>query len=151
MIRTEGGFQLKGVGEIVLRVRDIDAMIAFYRRVLGLELLRRVSEDIAFLRVAEGFGGHTQIVGFFRERQPSNFRRQEWAGHDPTRTTLHHFALEIAREEYEPALAHFAGLGIPTDTAVHSWIGWRSIYLRDPEDNTIELVCFDPAVTITRD
>ena len=64
------GFTAKGVGEIVLRVRDLDGMIAFYRRALGLELLRRVSEDIAFLRVAEGFGGHTQIVGFFATASP---------------------------------------------------------------------------------
>lgn len=142
-------FAPKGVGEIVLRVRDLDGMIAFYTRVLGLDLLRRFSDDIAFLRVAEGFGGHTQIVGFFRDRMPSNFRRREWAGHDPARTTLHHFALAIGRNDYDAALAHLARLGIETDTAIHSWIGWRSIYLRDPEDNTIELVCFDPTIEIT--
>jgi catechol 2,3-dioxygenase-like lactoylglutathione lyase family enzyme len=145
---AESGFSARGLGEIVLRVRDLDAMIAFYRRALGLELLRRISDDIAFLRVAEGFGGHTQILGFFRDRQPSNFRRREWAGHDPARTTLHHFALEIARDQYESALAHLERQGIATDTAVHAWIGWRSIYFRDPEDNTVELVCFDPAIPI---
>jgi catechol 2,3-dioxygenase-like lactoylglutathione lyase family enzyme len=149
MTAQERGFATRGLGEIVLRVRDLDGMITFYRRVLGLELLRRISDDIAFLRVADGFGGHTEIVGFFRDRMPSNFRRRQWAGHDPTRTTLHHFALQIARDEYDSALAHFAGLGIATDTAIHSWIGWRSIYLRDPEDNTIELVCFDPTIEIT--
>jgi catechol 2,3-dioxygenase-like lactoylglutathione lyase family enzyme len=130
-------------------VRDLDQMIAFYTRVLGLELLRRISDDIAFLRVADGFGGHTQIVGFFRDRMPSNFRRHEWAGHDPARTTLHHFALEIGKDEYASALAHLERLGIATDIAIHSWIGWRSIYLRDPEDNTVELVCFDPSIEIT--
>ncbi len=147
-MKTGNGFTVRGVGEIVLRVRDLDGMIAFYCRVLGLELLHRIGDDIAFLHIDEGFGGHTQIVGFFRDRQPSNFRRRKWAGHDPARTTLHHFALEIAREDHESALARLQGMGIATDTAVHSWIGWRSIYLRDPEDNTIELVCFDPAVII---
>ncbi len=149
MTAQEQGFAARGLGEIVLRVRDLDGMIAFYRRVLGLELLRRLSDELAFLRVAEGFGGHTQILGFFRDHMPSNFRRREWAGHDPLRTTLHHFALEIGREEYDNALAHFARLGVATDAAIHTWIGWRSIYLRDPEDNTIELVCFDPAIEIT--
>jgi hypothetical protein len=24
--------------------------------------------------------------------------------------------------------------------------GWRSIYVRDPEENTVELVCFDESV-----
>lgn len=136
------------MGEIVLRVHDLDGMIAFYRGVLGLERLRRLCDDIAFLRVAEGFGGHTQILGFFRDRMPST-SAGEWAGRDPLRTMLHHFALEIGREEYDNALAHFARLGVATDTAIHTWIGWHSIYLRDPEDNTIELVCFDPAIEIT--
>jgi len=149
MVAPERGFTAKGVGEVVLRVRDLDGMIAFYTEALGLELLRRISDDIAFLRVAPGFGGHTQIVGFFRDRLPSNFRRRPWAGHDPARTTLHHFALEIRPDEYDRALAHFARLGIATDTAVHAWIGWRSIYLRDPEENTAELVCFDPMIEIT--
>jgi catechol 2,3-dioxygenase-like lactoylglutathione lyase family enzyme len=139
-------FTARGVGEVVLRVRDIDAMIAFYRDVLGLELLRRFADDIAFMRVAPGFGGHTQIVGFFRKQLPSNFRRREWPGHEPGHTTLHHFALEISRADHDGALAHLAALGIATDTAVHPWIGWRSIYLRDPEDNTVELVCYDEAV-----
>lgn len=139
-------FAPRGVGEIVLRVRDLDAMIAFYRKTLGVELLRRFGDDIAFLRVAEGYAGHTQIIGFFRHEMPSNFRRRAWPGHAPGSTTLHHFALEIARDDYDKALTHLAGLGIETDTAVHAWIGWRSIYFRDPEENTVELVCFDATV-----
>jgi hypothetical protein len=55
-------------------------------------------------------------------------------------------ALEIAHEDQDAALAHLAALGIATDSAVHPWIGWRSSYLRDPEDNTVELVCFDETV-----
>lgn len=136
-------FHARGVGEVVLRVRDLEPMIAFYHDVLGLELLKRFGDDIAFMRVADGYGGHVQVVGFFRKEMPSTFRRREWRGHEPGHTTLHHFALEIPREEYDSALAHLARLGIAVDTAVHSWIGWRSIYLRDPEDNTVELVCFD--------
>jgi catechol 2,3-dioxygenase-like lactoylglutathione lyase family enzyme len=139
-------FGIRGVGEVVLRVRALDPMIAFYRDVLGLELLRRFGDDIAFLRVAPGFGGHTQILGFFRKELPSNFRRRDWPGHEPGHTTLHHFALEMAREDHDVALAHLAALSIATDTAVHPWIGWRSIYLRDPEGNTVELVCVDEAV-----
>jgi catechol 2,3-dioxygenase len=139
-------FVPRGVGEIVLRVRDLDSMVAFYQKTLGLEMLRRFGDDIVFLRVAEGYAGHTQIVGFFRQEMPSNFRRRAWRGHAPESTTLHHFALEIACDQYEPALAYLAALGIETDTAIHAWIGWRSIYFRDPEDNTIELVCFDERV-----
>jgi catechol 2,3-dioxygenase len=69
-------FSARGVGEVVLRVRDLDAMIMFYRDILGLELLKRFDDDIAFMTVADGFGGHTQIVGFFKNELPSNFKRR---------------------------------------------------------------------------
>jgi len=142
-------FSTRGVGEVVLRVRDLDAMIAFYRDVLGLELLKRFDDGIAFMKVADGFCGHTQIVGFFKSELPSNFKRRAWSGHEPDRTTLHHFALEIPLEEYDSALAYFHAAGIEIDAAIHRWIGWRSIYLRDPEENTVELVCFDRAALET--
>jgi catechol 2,3-dioxygenase-like lactoylglutathione lyase family enzyme len=139
-------FSARGVGEVVLRVRDLDTMIGFYRDVLGLELLKRFDDGIAFMKVADGSGGHTQIVGFFKNELPSNFKRRAWSGHEPDRTTLHHFALEIPLEEYDSALAYFDTAGIEIDTAIHRWIGWRSIYVRDPEENTVELVCFDRAI-----
>ena len=31
-------------------------------------------------------------------------------------------------------------------TAVHDWVQWRSLYVKDPEGNEVELVCFDPAI-----
>jgi catechol-2,3-dioxygenase len=79
-------------------------------------------------------------------RTRSTISPTPWPGHTPEHTTLHHFALEIAREDYDKALGRLAELGVATDTAVHPWVGWRSIYFRDPEDNTVELVCFDESV-----
>ena len=38
---------VRGLGEVVLRVRDLERMQRFYTR------------------VADGYGGHTQIVGLF--------------------------------------------------------------------------------------
>jgi catechol 2,3-dioxygenase len=139
-------FSARGIGEVVLRVRALDSMVAFYRDVLGLELLKRFGDDVAFMRVADGFGGHTQIIGFFRKEMPSNFRQRQWSGHEPERTTLHHFALAIPLDQQGRALVYLGERGIETDTAIHDWIGWRSIYLRDPEGNTVELVSFDPTV-----
>ncbi len=77
---------------------------------------------------------------------PSNFRQRRWPGHASDSTTLHHFAFEIPLDQQERARDYFAECGIETDTAVHDWIGWRSLYVRDPEGNTVELVSFDPIV-----
>jgi catechol 2,3-dioxygenase-like lactoylglutathione lyase family enzyme len=52
-------FLARGIGEVVLRVRALEPMIAFYREMLGLELLKRFGDEAAFMRVADGFGGHT--------------------------------------------------------------------------------------------
>jgi hypothetical protein len=33
--------------------------------------------------------------------------------------------------------------------AAHSWIGWRSIHVSDPDENTVEFVCHDPSTLDT--
>jgi catechol 2,3-dioxygenase-like lactoylglutathione lyase family enzyme len=54
-----------GVGEVVLRVADIHRSIGFYRDVLGFPLIHVLHGAIAFMRVADGVAGHTQIIGLF--------------------------------------------------------------------------------------
>ena len=49
--------RVKGLAEVSIRVRDLDAMHKFYEEVVGLEVLRR-DKDFVFFRVAEGYGGH---------------------------------------------------------------------------------------------
>jgi catechol 2,3-dioxygenase-like lactoylglutathione lyase family enzyme len=54
-----------GVGEVVVRVADLRRSIAFYRDILGFRLIRVLHDAIAFMRVADGVAGHTQIIGLF--------------------------------------------------------------------------------------
>ena len=54
----------KALGEIALRVNDLDAMQKFYEETIGLALLKRFPKA-AFLRIAEGLAGHTQILALF--------------------------------------------------------------------------------------
>jgi catechol-2,3-dioxygenase len=55
---------VKGLGEVSIRVRDLDAMHKFYEEVVGLEVLRR-DESFVFFKIAEGYGGHTQNLALF--------------------------------------------------------------------------------------
>ena len=55
---------ITGLGEVGLRVADLEQMIAFYESVVGLELWQRF-EGGAFFRIAEGFEGHTRVLGLF--------------------------------------------------------------------------------------
>ena len=135
-----------GVGEVVVRVADIRRSIAFYRDILGLQLIRVLDDAIAFMRVADGVQGHTQIIGLFSKGWPSSRAGRTWDGAEPRWSTLHHFAIEIALDDYDEVLEYLTGQGLEPNVAVHAWIGWRSIYISDPDDHTVEFVCFDRAV-----
>jgi catechol 2,3-dioxygenase-like lactoylglutathione lyase family enzyme len=137
--------RIRALGETVLRVRDLAAVRAFYTDVIGLELLREFP-GITFLKVADGYGGHTQIVGLFHESMPVPFPADP---REPVRleqTSLHHFALEIDRGDFDTELARLRGLGLEVTTVEHAWCRWRSLYVRDPEGNILELVCYDEAI-----
>ena len=137
------GIRPLGLGEVALRVTDLERAIGFYRDRLGFELLRRFGNGIAFMRIAPGVAGHTQVIGLFDARLPADPRRPPWASAEPAATTLHHFAIEIDRRDYDATLACLREQGLVPDTAVHGWIGWRSIYVSDPDGNTVEFVCHD--------
>ncbi len=144
--RTDGHpLRTLGVGEVVVRVVDLQRSIAFYRDVLGFEVLRVLHDAIAFMRVADGVAGHTQIIGLFSQTWASNREGKTWSGFNPPTSTLHHFALEIALDDYADTLDYLTRQGLQPNTAVHGWIGWRSIYVSDPDGHTVEFVCSDPS------
>jgi hypothetical protein len=95
------------------------------------------------MRVADGVEGHTQIIGLFSSDWPSNREGKTWDGCCPRLSTLHHFAIEISLRHYERVLAYLTQQDLTPNTQTHPWIGWRSIYVSDPDDNTVEFVCYD--------
>lgn len=131
------------VGEVVLRVADLPRAMAFYRDILGLQLIRVMHDAIAFMRVADGVEGHTQIIGLFHHDWPSNRQGKTWNGTDQERSGLHHFAIEISLGRYDDVLAWLTRMDLTPNTQTHPWIGWRSIYVSDPDGNTVEFVCYD--------
>jgi catechol 2,3-dioxygenase len=135
-----------GVGEVVVRVADLQRSIAFYRDVLGFPVIEVLHDALAFMRVAEGAEGHTQIIGLFRRDWPSGREGKTWDGSEPKLSTLHHFAIEIPRNSYDDVVNYLAESGLNPNTQTHPWIGWRSVYVSDPDDNTIEFVCYDPSI-----
>ena len=109
-------------------------MTAFYRDIVGLDVIEGdYSDHIVFLKVAEGFAGHTQVVALFTASEDE----------DPAvggGSSLHHLALTVRAEDLDPALAWYRANGLTPRTQAHPWIGWDSVYVADPEGNTVELV-----------
>jgi catechol 2,3-dioxygenase len=137
-----------GVGEVVVRVADLRRSIEFYQGILGFQLVRVLHNALAFMRVADGVEGHTQIIGLFSRDFASNRDGKTWDGSNPRLSTLHHFAIEISLKAYDGVLNYLVEKGLKPNTQTHSWIGWRSIYVSDPDDNTVEFVCYDRSVFV---
>src|SRR5437899_13081258 len=118
--------RIKALGEVALRVNDLDAMQEFYGRVIGLELMRQFP-DSAFFKVADGYGGHTQILALFDRRKEPGY-----TGLSAAQTTVDHIAFAIALKDYNEERMRLGAFGQREEVAVHAWDHWRSIYVHDP-------------------
>ena len=136
--------RVKGLGEVSIRVKDLDAMQKFYEEVIGLEVLRR-DESFIFFKIAEGYAGHTQNLALF-DASNRMFLENKSPQLSSDQSTLHHIALNIALEDFESEKKRLEGLGLKVVATVHEWIHVRSMYFSDPEGNLLEFVCYDASV-----
>jgi len=127
--------RIKGLGEVSIRVKGLDAMYKFYEEVVGLEVLRREASFV-FFKVAEGYGGHTQNLALFEAGEELSEEK----------TTLHHIALNVSLEDFESEKRRLEDLGLRVNATVHEWLHVRSLYFPDPEGNSLEFVCYDESV-----
>jgi catechol-2,3-dioxygenase len=125
------------LGELALRVNGLPGMLAFYRDVVGLEVWREYP-DCVFLKIAEGVEGHPQALVLFD--------RGVEVG--PESSTIDHFAFVIDREEYDERRRQLETLGLVVQAKEFPGFGWRSLFVADPEGNTVEFVCYDPSVEV---
>jgi catechol-2,3-dioxygenase len=137
---SEQRTSVRGLGEIAFRVNNLDAMQRFYEQLIGLSLMTRVP-DCAFFKIADGYGGHTQVLALFDRSQSPGYR-----GTDAATSTIDHIAFEIPLADFADERKRLESLGLHVETAEHAWVHWRSLYVSDPEGNQVELVCYDGSV-----
>jgi catechol 2,3-dioxygenase-like lactoylglutathione lyase family enzyme len=124
-----------GLIEVVLMVEDIARSVAFYRDVLGLEVISPPGIPVKFLRVgAERSGVPQQIVLIPRPL----------AAAEPLVRTkaLHHIGLEVALSDFEAERTRLAGLGYELRTGQHPFMPVDAIYVDDPDGNEIEIAAW---------
>ncbi|MFC1922095.1 VOC family protein [Chloroflexota bacterium] len=136
--------RIKGLGEVSIRVKDLNSMHKFYEEVIGLEILRR-EESFVFFKIAEGYGGHTQNLALFDATERS-FIETKSSQLSQEMTTLHHIALNVALEDFEFEKRRLEDLGLDVRAVEHEWLHVRSIYFSDPEGNLLEFVCYDESL-----
>ncbi|OJJ20818.1 glyoxalase [marine bacterium AO1-C] len=141
------GKKIKGLGEVVIRVQNMALVADFYQNIIGLELIQQRGK-YTFFKIAEGHAGHDQMLALFDVSIPTAFgeTKAEILAHH---TSLHHIALEIDKEDYNATLYKLEQAGVEVKTEVFEWVQWKSIFIKDPEMNIIEFVCFDDTIQAT--
>ena len=117
------------IGHVHLKVSDIDRALAFYRDVLGFDVTQRLGDEAAFLSA----GGYHHHIGL-------NTWESRGAPPPPRRTTgLYHVAIRYPdRKALAGALQRLVRAQIPLTGASDHGVS-VALYLRDPDDNGIEL------------
>jgi catechol 2,3-dioxygenase-like lactoylglutathione lyase family enzyme len=131
---------VRGLGEIALRVTNLDVMQRFYEETIGLPLMTRVP-NCAFFKIADGYAGHTQVLALFDRSGSPDYR-----GPEAATSTIDHIAFEIALDDFAAERQRLEALGLTVETTEHAWVHWRSLYVSDPEGNRVEFVCYDAMV-----
>lgn len=126
---------IRTLGEIALCVNDLDLMQRFYTDIVGLEVLGSFPASV-FFKISEGYAGHTQILALFHRGRPVS----------ADRSSIDHIAFTVALADLEVERVRLEGLGLRVRTGEHAWVHWRSLYVQDPEGNTVEWVCYDESV-----
>jgi catechol 2,3-dioxygenase len=117
------------IGHVHLKVADIDRALAFYCGVLGFELTQRIRPQAAFISA----GGYHHHIGL-------NTWESRGGPPPPQGTTgLYHLAiLYPTRAELADALRRLIAAKIPLEGASDHGVS-EALYLRDPDDNGVEL------------
>jgi catechol 2,3-dioxygenase-like lactoylglutathione lyase family enzyme len=135
--------RLTGLHHLTAIVRDLDRTTAFYRDVLGLELVKEgTSDDDASARhfwFSVGGGGAAGSLISFLE-YPALQQATVGVG------AVQHFALVVeSAEEQDAWVGYLRSRGVQC-TDVFERGGFRSIYLRDPDDHIVEIATRGPGI-----
>ena len=118
-----------GIGHVHLKVADIERALGFYCGVLGFQLIQRYGNEAAFISA----GGYHHHIGL-----------NTWesrGGSPPAHGTTGLFHLAIlypTRAALGDALRRLAAAGVALDGASDHGVS-EALYLRDPDENGVEL------------
>jgi catechol 2,3-dioxygenase len=117
------------IGHVHLKVSDLNRALAFYCGVLGFEVTQHYGSQAAFLSA----GGYHHHIGL------NTWESLGGSPPPPRSTGLYHLAiLYPTRAQLAYALTRVLEARIPLDGASDHGVS-EALYLRDPDDNGVEL------------
>ena len=118
-----------GIGHVHLKVADLERSLAFYCGVLGFQLTQRYGRQAAFISA----GGYHHHIGL------NTWESAGGSPPPPGTTGLYHLAILYPdRRTLGDALRRLQRAGIALDGASDHGVS-EALYLRDPDDNGVEL------------
>lgn len=122
------------IGHVHLKVADLERSLAFYCGVLGFQLTQRYGSQAAFISA----GGYHHHLGL------NTWESLGGQPPPPGSTGLYHVAiLYPTRAALADALLRLINGGIRLDGASDHGVS-EALYLRDPDQNGVELYCDRP-------
>ena len=129
------------IGHVHLKVADIDRALGFYCDVLGFEVMQRWGGEAAFISA----GGYHHHLGL------NTWQSKGGSPPAPGTTGLFHTAIRYpTRKSLADALQRVVDAGIPLDGASDHGVS-EALYLRDPDENGVELYWDRPREEWPRD
>jgi catechol 2,3-dioxygenase len=129
------------IGHVHLKVANIDRALGFYRDVLGFEVTQWYGRSAVFLSA----GGYHHHIGL------NTWHSSGGSPPPPGATGLFHLAiLYPTRAALADALRRLLAAGIDLDGASDHGVS-DALYLRDPDENGVELYCDRPPEVWPRD
>jgi catechol 2,3-dioxygenase-like lactoylglutathione lyase family enzyme len=126
---------LRDIDHLVLRVVDLDRMVAFYCDALGCSVERRQDAiGLVQLRAGRSMIDLVPVGG--------KLGRAGGGAPDPQRRNLDHFCLRVEPFDEAAIRGHLRAQGVeagPLESRIGAEGEGPSIYLADPEGNTVEL------------
>jgi catechol 2,3-dioxygenase len=129
------------IGHVHLKVADLERALSFYCGVLGFELMQRYGGEAAFISA----GGYHHHIGL------NTWESKGGSPPPPGTTGLFHTAiLYPTRAALADALRRVMAAGIALDGASDHGVS-EALYLRDPDQNGVELYRDRPQAEWPRD
>jgi len=127
--------KLLGLDHVVLRVRDLDAALAFYVGALGMSEERRI-DALGLIQLRAG----ASLIDLIPVASPLG--KAGGRAPDPAAKNVDHFCLRIEPFDAAELAAHLRARGVePGDVGERYGADGTgpSMYVRDPDGNVVEL------------
>lgn len=133
------------------QVSDLDRSVRYYREIIGLELVDRLTRDDPYLGQVTGYAGVTLDIALLVEPTSRTLleliRYPDGLGTPVDTATANpgtgHMCIVVDDVDAIHARAVAAGFGAvnpPVTPTSGMWAGGRSVYLLDPDGIRVELV-----------